>query len=256
MSKTLLISRNDAVLHLTLNRPDRRNALTVELLEALNQALSEATEDGSVRIVTLRGSGADFSSGFDLAEGADVEVSVRHGELLVRAQMQLARMTAVCVAMVDGFALAGGGALVAACDWVVATESAKFGYPVLKVGIVPTPGVPFLRRQISDRALRELVFSGELHSGTWAFESGLSSALAATQEDALAQRDAFIAKVLAGSPDAVSTSKRFFFETSGRGLQEEMEAALVAYAQVRRGAQSSEGLRAFLEKRSPVWPAT
>ncbi len=160
MSETLLSSREGAVLHLTLSRPERRNALTIELLESLNHAL--ATADASVRVVTLRGAGTDFSSGFDLAEGADVETSVRHGELLVQAQMRLAEMPAVCVAMVDGFALAGGGALIAACDWVVATEAAKFGYPVLKVGIVPTPGVPFLRRQISDRALRELVFSGDL----------------------------------------------------------------------------------------------
>lgn len=254
MSETLLSTREGAVLHLTLNRPERRNALTVELLESLNHAL--AIMDGSVRVVTLRGAGTDFSSGFDLAEGADVETSVRHGELLVQAQMRLAEMPAVCVAMVDGFALAGGGALIAACDWVVATEAAKFGYPVLKVGIVPTPGVPFLRRQISDRALRELVFSGDLHSGSWAFEAGLVSALAPTQEDAISQRDTFIAKVLAGSPDAVTTSKRFFFETTGRGLAEEMDAALAAYSAVRRGAQSSEGLRAFLEKRPPVWPTT
>lgn len=241
------------VLTLTLNRPERRNALTLVMLEELCEALESCAKDPTVRALILKGAGNDFSSGFDLAEGQDVENSLRHGELLCRAQLLLADAPQVTIAAVYGYALAGGGALIATCDYAVCSEDAKFGYPVLKVGIVPTPGMPFLRHELSDRDFRALVLGGELMDGAWAARAGLANKLVKTPEDAVAEANRFAARILESSPVAVAATKRFANTLTRDGLHKEMREALTIYKEVRRGPEAAEGLKAFAEKRSPTW---
>ncbi len=223
------------------------------MLEELCAALGSAAEDPSLRVVILRGSGSDFSSGFDLAEGQDLESSLRHGELLVEAQMLLAESSQVCIAAADGYALAGGGALIASCDYAVASEDAKFGYPVLKVGIVPTPGMPFLRHELRERDFRALVLGGELMTGAQAFKIGLVNKVVDNAEEAMAEAHRFAALILQSSPRAVAETKKFASALTRGRLRAEMDEALEIYKSVRRGAEAAEGLRAFGEKRPPVW---
>jgi len=249
----VIIEKNAGVVTLTLNRPERRNALTIEMLHLLCGALQDASNDTSVRVVVLRGAGSDFSSGFDLKEGQELENSLTHGELLCRAQLLLADSHAVTVAAVSGYALAGGGALIASCDYAVCTEDAKFGYPVLKVGIVPTPGMPFLRQELSDRNFRALVLGGELMDGNWALQAGLANKVVATIDDAMAEAQRFSNSILQSSPAAVLATKRFANQLTRDNLHKEMQEALTVYKDIRRGAQAAEGLAAFNEKRSPNW---
>lgn len=251
---SLLTERDDAVLTLTLNRPERKNALTVALLEELCAALDAAAREASVRAIILRGAGSAFSSGFDLAEAQDLDASLRHGELLVRAQLLLAdAATPVTIAAVHGFCLAGGGALVAACDYAVCSADAQFGYPVLKSGLVPTPGMPFLRHELRERDFRALVFGGDLVDGKRAAEIGLVNKAFATREDALADADRFARQILAASPTALATTKLFAAELTRGTLKDEMAEALDAYRTMRRNPEAAEGLRAFAEKRPPSW---
>lgn len=254
MPALLLTERDGAVLTLTLNRPERKNALTVALLEELCAALEVAARDTSTRALILRGAGGSFSSGFDLAEAQDLNASLRHGELLVRAQLLIAEPAHLAtIASVSGFCLAGGGALVAACDYAVATADAQFGYPVLKSGLVPTPGMPFLRHALRERDFRALVLGGELVDGTRAAEIGLVNKAVPTADDALAEAKRFAAQVLAASPQAFAMTKKFANESVRRDLRQEMVAALEAYRAMRRTPEAAEGLRAFAEKRPPAW---
>lgn len=254
MSAPLLTERDGAILTLTLNRPERKNALTVALLEELCTAMEVAARDTSTRALILRGAGGSFSSGFDLTEAQDLAASLRHGELLVRAQLLIAEPAHLAtIACVSGFCLAGGGALVAACDYAVASVDAQFGYPVLKSGLVPTPGIPFLRHELRERDFRALVLGGEIVSGPRAAEIGLVNKVMPTAEDALAEARRFAASVLTASPQAFATTKKFANESVRKDLRQEMAAALEAYRAMRRSPEAAEGLRAFAEKRPPNW---
>lgn len=249
----VLVKSRPGVVTLTLNRPERRNALTLAMLEELCAALRTADSDRSIRCIILTGAGGDFSSGFDLIEGGDLANSLRHGELLVQAQMLLAESNAVTIAAVSGYALAGGGALIASCDYAVAAEDAKFGYPVLKVGIVPTPGMPFLRRELKDRDLRTLILGGQLWSGREAADKGLVNRVVASGEAAREEAKQFAEDILKSSPVAVTETKGFLNALDRETLRAEMEEALDIYKRVRQGEQAAEGLKAFAEKRSPNW---
>ena len=253
MSNQLLSEIQPGILTLVLNRAERRNALTIEMLEQLCTELENAASDPAIRVIVLKGAGTDFSSGFDLAEGQDLEASLKHGELLSRAQLLLAEAPQICIAAVYGYALAGGGALVASCDYAVCSEDSKFGYPVLKVGIVPTPGMPFLRHELKDRDFRALVLGGELMDGRRAGQAGLVNKVVASADDAMAEAGRFASLILASSPAAVAETKRFSNVLTRKRLREEMDEALESYQMIRQGPQAAEGLRAFAEKRSPAW---
>jgi methylglutaconyl-CoA hydratase len=250
---SLIVESQSGIVTLSLNRPERRNALTLAMLEELCAALEAIKADQSTRVVILKGAGKDFSSGFDLIEGQDLKTSLKHGELLCRAQLLLAETDQITVAAVSGYALAGGGALIAACDYAVASKDAKFGYPVLKVGIVPTPGMPFLRHELSDRDFRTLVLSGELWDGQRAMQAGLVNKVVATAEAAVEEAHRFASLILESSPSAVAVTKSFANELTRGNLRDEMETALLYYKEVRKGPEATEGLEAFAEKRKPDW---
>lgn len=250
----LLTEREGAILTLTLNRPERKNALTVALLEELCVALDTAVRDREARAIILRGAGSAFSSGFDLAEAQELDASLKHGELLVRAQLALADpSTPVTIAAVHGYCLAGGGALVAACDYAVCSADAQFGYPVLKSGLVPTPGMPFLRHELRERDFRALVLGGELVDGSRAAEVGLVNRAVPTAEGAFAAAREFAQRILHASPAALATTKLFAAQLTRGTLKEEMAEALDAYRTMRKNPEATEGLRAFAEKRAPNW---
>ncbi|MBS1717387.1 MAG: enoyl-CoA hydratase/isomerase family protein [Armatimonadetes bacterium] len=253
MSSLILSSREGGVATITLNRPERRNALTAEMLEQLLAALDSATQDASCRAIILRGAKDDFSTGFDLTEGQDLSFSLKHGELLVKAQLTIAEASQVVIAAVHGYVLAGGGAITASCDFAIAAASAKFGYPVLKVGIVPTPGMPFLRHELKDRDFRALALSGELWDAQRALQAGLVNSVFPTMEEALAEAHRLAGLIVASSPSAVKATKSFAAHLSRGTLREEMAESLRVYQEVRKGPEATEGLKAFAEKRAPNW---
>jgi enoyl-CoA hydratase/carnithine racemase len=255
MSSLILIEAQPGVTTITLNRTDRRNALNLAMLQELCAALENIAKDSSVRSLILRGAGIDFSSGFDLTEGQEVETSLQHGELLCRAMLLLAEAPQFTIAMVAGYALAGGGALVAACDYAICLEDARFGYPVLKVGIVPTPGMPFLRHELKDRDFHALVLTGEMIEGKRAYEIGLVNQLVKSVDEAMEEAYRLAARIVESSPAAVAATKKFANALNRGNLRKEMDDALEVYKEIRRGPEAAEGMKAFAEKRPPVWNA-
>src|SRR6266498_2340399 len=146
MNSFILTAREGQVTTLTLNRPDKRNALNVELLEEFCAGIAAAESDASQRVLVLRGAGAVFCSGLDLAEAAQPERAIASAELVGKALRALATTRLITIAAVQGAAIAGGAGLMSACDFAVATRDAKFGYPEVRRGLVPALIMTFLRR--------------------------------------------------------------------------------------------------------------
>jgi len=162
MPVVLIEKQSPQITVVTLNRPQRRNSLTIELLNELVASIKVASDQADERVLILRGSGAAFCTGLDLKEAADQKKAHMTAELVAKALITLAETRLVTIAAVHGAAVAGGAGIMSACDFVVAAEKTKIGYPEVRRGLVAGLVMTFLRRQIGERNMRELVLGGEL----------------------------------------------------------------------------------------------
>src|SRR5690349_16619269 len=157
----------------TLNRPERRNALTLELLTELCSAISVAAEQPDQRVLILRGAGAAFCTGLDLKEAADQTKAHSTAEMVANTLITISQTRLVTIAAVHGAAVAGGAGIMSACDFVVAAERTKIGYPEVRRGLVAGLVMTFLRRQVGERNMRELLLGSALIDAEQAKEIGL-----------------------------------------------------------------------------------
>lgn len=250
---SILIAREDRVVTLTLNRPEKRNALNVELLEQLCAALAAAEPDPTQRILVLRGAGAVFCSGLDLAEAAKAERSHASAEILERALRALATTRLITIAAVQGAAIAGGAGLVSACDFAVATRDAKLGYPEVRRGLVPALIMTFLRRQLRERDAREILLLGKLFDAERAHAIGLLNRVAADEAALETEVRSLISSLLQGAPEALAETKRLLAELWPAPLPADLARAHAYHVSARNSAEAREGITAFHEKRSPNW---
>ena len=236
------------------NRPDRRNALSFELLNRLDEAILRIGSDDSTRVVVIAGNGPVFSAGHDLSEMVGkTEREYRDlFELCNRVMLGLRRLSQPVIARVHGLATAAGCQLVAACDMAVAAEEASFATPGVKIGLFcTTPMIPLVR-VISPRAALEMLLTATPIPARWALELGLVNRVVPARElDASIQ--SLIDAILPLSQHVLGIGKHAFYELEGldepaayeRGAEIMVENALCADAR--------EGISAFLEKRSPKW---
>src|SRR5256886_11502499 len=173
MPTILIEKQTPQVTVLTLNRPERRNALTIELLSELNAAIKIASDQPDERVIVLRGAGAAFCTGLDLKEAADQTKPQATAKMVANTLIAISQTRLVTIAAIHGAAVAGGAGIMSACDFVVAAQGTKIGYPEVRRGLVAGFVMTFLRRQISERNLRELLFSSELIDAARAKEIGL-----------------------------------------------------------------------------------
>lgn len=258
MDDSVLVERRGAVALLTLNRPERRNALNPELAAALRAAVEAAAADPAVRVLELTGAGAVFCAGADLAHLERLAANSPAGnEADSRALMEMFAAVRFCpkpvVARVNGHAIAGGCGLVLCCDVAVASTEARLGFTEVRIGFVPA----IVMRLAVDRAgaghARELLLRGRLVDAAEALRLGLVHHLAAPDElNALADG---IADELATqcSPEALACTKRLLDDTAGLSLREAFERGVTVNATSRATRDFREGVRSFLEKRPPVW---
>src|SRR5881409_276543 len=195
----------------TLNRPERRNALTLELLTELCTALKVASEQPEQRVIILRGAGAAFCTGLDLKEAADHTKAHATAEMVANTLIAISATRLVTIAAVHGAAVAGGAGIMSACDFVVAAEKTKIGYPEVRRGLVAGLIMTFLRRQVGERNMRELVLGGELIDAQRAREIGLVNRVVAPN-DVMGAAQKFADSVLQGGPDALVQTKRLIEE--------------------------------------------
>ncbi|MBA3882301.1 MAG: enoyl-CoA hydratase/isomerase family protein [Chthoniobacterales bacterium] len=252
MSVVLTEQSSAHITIITLNRPERRNALTIELMSKLIAAVDAASADDAQRVLILRGAGAGFCSGMDLNETADPTKAHESGGMVAKTLLALSQARLVTIAAVHGAAVAGGAGIMSACDFVIAAEGTKIGYPEVKRGLVAGLVMTFLRRQLRERDIRELLLGAELIDVARAREIGLVNRIVpADQLEGEVQKLA--TSLLQGAPGALANSKRLLEQLWSSPVKEDIEKALSHHMQARESLEAKEGVAAFLEKRKPHW---
>src|SRR5205809_2532084 len=252
MPVVLIEKQSPQITVVTLNRPQRRNSLTIELLNELIAAINVASEQPNERVLILRGAGAAFCTGLDMKEAADQKKAHMTAELGAKTLIALAETRLVTIAAVHGAAVAGGAGIMSACDFVVAAEKTKIGYPEVRRGLVAGLVMTFLRRQVGERNMRELLFGGELIDAARAKEIGLVNRVVAP-DAVMTEAQKFAASVLQGAPGALAQTKRLVEELWWHSVKEDVDVALKYHMQARASDESREGIAAFNEKRRPNW---
>ena len=252
MPVVLIEKQSPQITVVTLNRPERRNALTLELLSQLCAAIKVASDEPQNRVIILRGAGAAFCTGLDLKEAADQTKAHATAEMVANTLIAVSQTHLVTIAAVHGAAVAGGAGIMSACDFVVAAERTRIGYPEVRRGLVAGLVMTFLRRQVSERNMRELLLGSELIYAERAKEIGLVNRVVA-QNDLMPEALKFSASVLQGAPGAVAQTKRLIDELWWRSVKDDVDLALKYHMQARESDEAREGIAAFNEKRKPKW---
>jgi methylglutaconyl-CoA hydratase len=253
----LRTARDGAVLRLTLNRPDARNAFDEEVIAALTAVARSAREDATLRAVVLSGEGQTFCAGADLAwmskaVGYSRNENLRDAEDLARMLQLLDALPVPLIARVQGAAFGGGAGLVAVCDIAVATDTTSFAFSEVKLGIMPAVISPYVLAKIGQSAARELFLTGVRFSAARAREIGLVHAVVPSANlDATVE--SYVNEVLSSAPAAIATAKQLIRDVSDRRPGDVMALTTGAIADLRVSAEGQEGMRAFLEKRKPRW---
>ncbi|MEO8574583.1 MAG: enoyl-CoA hydratase-related protein [Pyrinomonadaceae bacterium] len=248
----LLIKADGAVQTLTLNRPEKRNALNDALVCALKVALREADGDESLRAIVIRGAGKDFCSGADLESlrkisDASFEENLEDARNLAELLVLVRQVKVPVIAAVHGRALAGGCGLATACDLVIAAESARFGYPEVKIGFVPAIVMAFLRRNISEKRAFEIATQGLEFSAGEAERMGLINRVVSEDTfDEEVMRFAAVYENVSGS--AVALAKKLLYEMDSMRFDDAIDAGSKANAEARMSEDCRKGIARFLKK--------
>ncbi len=245
------VDHSGGVRTLTLDSPHNRNALSARLLEQLDEALRDATNDPDVRAVVLTGSGPVFCSGADLSERGAAAPN-RMPDVLTR----IVESPVPVIARVNGHARAGGLGLIAASDLAVAVEASTFAFAEVRVGVAPAMILVPALRVLDRRFLARTTLTGEPFSAREAAEAGLLTAVA-DDEDSL---DAWVGEQTQAlgksAPGAVRATKALLQTLPGRGWADGLAAAAATSAELFAGTEAAEGMEAFLQKRRPSWDTT
>lgn len=245
------------VVTLTLNRPDRRNALTIALMDALCEAIKRHEADTEARVLILRGAGPVFCAGLDLEEASDPSTAERGAEGIGRLVTLLARSSLATIAAAHGAAMAGGAGLLAACDFAIAADGLRIGFPEVRRGLVPAVVATVLRRKVAEADLRSLLLLAEPIDAVQARAMGLVHR--AVPADRLeAEANALADLILEGAPEAVRETKRLLdaLRLAPADGEADVRIAREFHERARHGDEAREGLAAFLEKRPPRWSRT
>src|SRR6266446_5997470 len=253
---TLQLTFDDRVATLTLNRPEKRNAISFELIDDLLRALDEVAKSPAL-VLVLTGAGKAFCSGMDLENlksliGRSPEQNLKDSETMVRLFRALYEFPKVTIAAVNGAAIAGGTGLAVLCDFTLAVPDAKFGYTEVKIGFLPAIVSVFLSRQIGEKRTRDLLLTGRILEPAEAKEIGLINEIVPAEK--LMDRAKELADILiAASPGSVTRAKRLLTSAAAAGVDADLERAVLENARIRCTPDFKEGLASFLEKRKPVW---
>ena len=252
MPVVLIEKQNPQVTVLTLNRPERRNALTIEVMNELIGAVESASADEKQRVLILRGAGQVFCAGLDLQETALTQDAHAAAEIVAKTLITLSQTRLITIAAVHGAAVAGGAGIMSACDFAIAVARTKFGYPEAKRGLVAGLVLTFLRRQLRERDIRELLLTSELIGANRALEIGLINRIVPPNE-LKNEVQKVVDAILQNAPGALSNTKRLIEELWSSSVKHDLERALTYHMQARESAEAKEGIAAFLEKRPPNW---
>jgi methylglutaconyl-CoA hydratase len=256
--QSILVESANGVKTITLNRPEKRNALSPLLIEELTLALKEA-ESCACGVVVLTGAGSAFCAGLDLEHLTALSARTppeyrRDAENMAGVLRALYDFPKPVIAAVNGPAIAGGMSLATIPDFTLATPESKFGFNEVRVGFVPALAASFLLRQIGEKRTRELLLTGKLLKAQEALQLGLVTQLVAAEELMLSAQ-ALAQTLLQNSPQAMQAVKRLLASHARRRLDEEIEDAIEVNSQQRSTEDFKEGVEAFKQRRKPNWPS-
>jgi methylglutaconyl-CoA hydratase len=250
--KAVIYAVEGTVALLTLNRPEKRNALNDALINGLKESLREADRNETVRVIVITGAGADFCSGADLAalqkiSESSVTENLEDAQSLMELFALIRRVRVPVVAAVRGRALAGGCGLATACDLVLAARSARFGYPEVKIGFVPAMVMAILRRNVSEKRAFELITRGAEISADEAGAIGLVNHVFDDEQFEL-EVENYVAGFEKVSRSAVMLSKRLLYHMDGMTFDAALQAGVDVNAIARMTEDCQQGIARFLKK--------
>lgn len=237
---------------LTLNRPEKRNALNVELLEELCAQLDAIAATSSIRALIVAAEGPSFCSGMDLNDAIDPCKVESSAALIARLLTALVSAPFVTIAAAQGVAAGGGAGILSACDLVVASNDLQLSYPEVRRGLVPAQVAPLLLKLVPRRLVHELLFTGEPLNAEHALSAGLVNKVV-HREYLLAEALQLAAQVQRGGPNAIRQTKWLLRDLDRKTFAEDLGIALPYHHQSRHSDEAKEGSTAFFEKRPPVW---
>lgn len=248
----IIYSVEQAVARITLNRPEKRNALNDEVVTELKDAMRLSASDENVRVVLITGAGKDFCSGADLAalqkiSEASVMENVNNARRMGELFIDMRRHPRPIIAAVRGRALAGGCGLATACDIVLAEESAQFGYPEVNIGFIPAMVMAILRRSVSEKRAFELITRGEVIGARAALDSGMINRVFADDEFE-GRVEEYIAEMAKKSASAVSLAKNLLYHMDSMAFDAAIEAGVQLNAITRMTPDCKRGVERFLKK--------
>lgn len=252
---SIKLEQQDSVVRVIMDRPEKHNAFSPELIAELQQTFEHLGKQESVRVIVLAGSGKSFSAGADLdwmkAQGElGEEENLRSAREMGELFRSIDRCPKPVVAAIQGAALGGGAGLVCSVDIAIAGPKALFGFTEVRLGLVAAVISPFILRRIGYSAAREKLLTGERFDAHEAFRMGLVHKVAEDLEQAV---QAVVDSLLKGSPQAQTASKELLAEVWDLSEKDQLEAAAGYIARARASEDGIEGLTAFLEKRKPSW---
>lgn len=253
---TIQLAHDGPVATITLNRPDKRNAISFELIDDLLRALDEVAKS-EVIILILTGAGKAFSSGMDLENlksllGRTPEQNLQDSETMVRLFRSLYEFPKVTIAAVNGPAIAGGTGLALLCDFTLAVPDAKLGYTEVRIGFVPAIVSTFLLRQVGEKQARDLLLTGRIFGADEALRMGLISEVVAA-DNLMTRAHELAGVLLQNSAASLRATKKLLTDHATAEFDSQIDAAVRENAAIRTTADFREGITSFLEKRKPVW---
>jgi methylglutaconyl-CoA hydratase len=254
--KAIQLGYDGGIATITLNRPEKRNAISFELIDDLLHALDEVAKSQAI-VLIVTGAGKAFCSGMDLENlksllGRSPEQNLQDSQTMVQLFRSLYEFPKVTIAAVNGPAIAGGTGLALLCDFTLAVPEAKFGYTEVRIGFVPAIVSTFLLRQVGEKQARDLLLTGRLFSADEAAHMGLINEIV-PRENLMARARQLAALLMENSPASLRATKQLLTDHARAEIDVQIDAAVRENAAIRTTADFREGISSFLEKRKPVW---
>ena len=253
---TLILESSGEIATITLNRPEKRNAITTQMIDELLAAFTHI-ETNPARVVVLTGAGQAFCSGMDLdalkaLAGQSPAEQLEDSRRLARLCRRIWSFPKPTIAAVNGHAIAGGCGLATLCDFTISTQDAKFGYPEVRIGFLPAVVSIFLVRQVGEKQARDLLLTGKTIDAAEAYRLGLVTQIVPA-ERLVQSAQALASVLLACSPASLQMTKKLLYDFGAPEVDRELDLAIAASAKIRSTQDFREGLASFLEKRTPRW---
>jgi methylglutaconyl-CoA hydratase len=254
--KTLVVAESEGIATVTLNRPEKRNAISFELVEEMQCALA-AMDKSDAQVVIITGAGKAFSAGLDLDNlkallGRSHEENVKDSATMAGFFRAIYEFPKPTIAAVNGAAIAGGTGIATMCDFTLAVPEAKFGYTEVRIGFVPAIVSSFLVMQVGHKIARDLLLTGRLFDAAEAHRFGLVNEIL-PPEKLLPRAQELARSLMENSPPAVRATKRLINGFIREQLDRQIAEATEDNARIRTTADFREGISSFLEKRKPKW---